>query len=251
LSAGFFCIGAAVVDCAAARAHTSGVGREEVRIDVPGHGDVGGLWQAPRAPRESALLLAHGAGAGMEHPLLAAVADSLVAHGFAVLRFRYPYMERAAGGGARGFPDPMPLLEEAHFAALAELARRAKGRRLLLAGKSMGGRVATHLAAKGADCAGLVLLGYPLHPPGRPERMRSEHFPAIAQPALFLEGTRDPHCDLALLEKALSRYGGTATVERVEGGDHDFARAGHRDPAERGRDLAQRIERWESAQFPS
>ena len=142
--------------------------------------------------------------------------------------------------------------EEAHAAALAALAARAGGRRILLAGKSLGARMSTHLAAKGERCAGLVLFGYPLHPPGQREKLRSEHFAAIAQPALFLQGTRDDFAELELLRAALERYGGRATLEVIEGADHGFIV-----PKKSGRSaddvrafLLERVSRWEQETFP-
>jgi len=162
-------------------------------------------------------------------------------------------MERAVREGRRLPPDRAPLLEAAHAAALAELERRVPGRpHVLLAGKSLGGRMGTHLAAKGADCAGLVLLGYPLHPAGKPERERSEHFPAIVQPALFLQGSRDALCDLELLRPALERFGGRATLRVIDRADHSFAvprRTGRTAEDVRAELLAQ-VDAWERATFP-
>ena len=204
------------------------------------------------ARRARAVLLAHGAGADMDSPFMTSIAAGLADVGFAVLRFRYPYMELRARDGTRRPPDAAPLLEAAHAAALKELARQVGGARPLLAGKSLGGRIGTHLAAKGEDIGGLVLLGYPLHPPRRPERERSEHFPAIVQPALFLQGTRDALCELSNLERALAHFGGRATLEVIEGGDHSFEL-----PAAMGRSAAQvraeivaRIDAWERREFP-
>jgi hypothetical protein len=208
-------------------------------------------WPAGAA-RASAILLAHGAGYHMEAPWMETVAVGLVARGFPVLRFNYPYKERSRQCGRALPPDRAPVLEEAHATALAALAQRAGGRRVLLAGKSMGGRIATHLAAKGERCAGLVLFGYPLHPPRQPQKTRSEHFPAIAQPALFLQGTRDEFAELELLRGALARYGGRATLEVVEGADHGFhvSRSSGYTDAQVRELLLDRVERWERETFP-
>jgi hypothetical protein len=202
--------------------------------------------------RASAVLLAHGAGFHHESPWMKAVAGGLAARGFPVLSFNYPYRERSLRAGKELPPDRSAVLEEAHAGALAFLAERAGPGRILLAGKSLGARVATHLAAKGERCAGLVLFGYPLHPPGRPERERSEHFGAIAQPALFLQGTRDEFADLALLSAALQRFGGSATLAEIDDADHGFhvpKRSGRGDEDVLA-DLLARVARWERATFP-
>ena len=204
------------------------------------------------AARGSAVLLAHGAGFGMDSPWMARLAAGLVERGFPVLRFNYPYRERAGHAGAERPPDKREVLEDAHERALETLAARAGGRRLLLAGKSLGGRIGTHLAAKGSTCAGLVLYGYPLHPPGRRDAPRREHFPAIAQPALFLQGTRDDLCDLELLREALRSFGGRATLSIVEDADHSFRlpkRAGKSDQA-MTEELCERTAAWEAETFP-
>ena len=207
----------------------------------------------PRGPvRRSAILLAHGMGYHLDSPWMEACARGLVSHGFPVLRFNYPYRQRSMRERKEMPPDRAPVLEEAHALALAALEERAGGRRLLLAGKSLGARISTHLAAKGERAAGLVLYGYPLHPPGRPEKLRSEHFPAIAQPALFLQGTRDEFAEVELLQRALTRYGGRATLEIVEGADHGFSvlkRSGKTDEEVRAA-LHARVSEWERATFP-
>jgi hypothetical protein len=214
---------------------------------------LGAQFDAPEgAWRASAILLAHGAGFHMDAPWMERVALGLVARGFPVLRFNYPYQERARARGANLPPDRQPVLEAAHAVALGALAERAGDRRLLLAGKSMGGRISTYLAAKGERCAGLVLFGYPLHPPHQPARTRSEHFPTIAQPALFLQGTRDEFADLALLRAALARYGGRATLEVIEGADHGFrvAKSSGRTDDEVRELLLERVSSWEREAFP-
>jgi predicted alpha/beta-hydrolase family hydrolase len=227
---------------------------ERLTISVPHEPKaLSAILEAPDGSgRGSAVLLAHGAGFGMESPWMARLAAGLVARGFRVLRFNYPYRQRAGHAGAERPPDRREVLEEAHERALETLAARADGRRLLLAGKSLGGRIATHLAAKGSTCAGLVLYGYPLHAPGRPGEPRREHFPAIAQPALFLQGTRDDLCDLELLREALRSYGGRATLSIVDGADHSFRlpkRAGKSDEA-MIEELCDRTAAWEAETFP-
>ena len=205
-----------------------------------------------RDARGSAILLAHGAGFAMDSPWMESMALGLVARGFPVLRFNYPYKERARRAGREVPPDRQSVLEEAHAAALAALAERAGGRRLLLAGKSMGGRISTYLAAKGERCHGLVLFGYPLHPPRQPAKTRSEHFPTLAQPALFLQGTRDEFAELELLRQALARYGGQATLEVIEDADHGFhvRRSSGRSDDEVREVLLERVARWERETFP-
>jgi len=197
--------------------------------------------------RERAVLLANGAGFHMEAPWMAAVAEGLTARGFRVLRFNYPYKERGVREGRMLPPDGREVLEASHLRVLEALRERTGGGRPLLAGKSLGARISTLLAAKDAPCAGLVLFGYPLHPAGRPERLRSEHFPAIAQPALFFQGTRDSLCDLGSLERELTRFGGSATVEVVEDADHGFRvrkRSGRTD-AEVLEAMLDRVAAWE------
>lgn len=229
---------------------------ERLRLPWPGEAveALSALFEpAAGEERRGACLLAHGAGYHMESPWLGAVAGGLVALGFDVLRFNYPYRERALAEGKRMRPPDAPrVLEQAHRLALDELVRRTGDARPLLAGKSLGARFASRIAAKDAPCRGLVLLGYPLHPPKRPEKIRDEHFPALAQPALFLQGTRDELCDLEQLDRSLEKYGGRATVEVIDGANHGFEV-----PKRSGRtgedvlaDMLERIDRWERTTFP-
>ena len=189
-------------------------------LELPAGGPGAGLalearWRPAATPRAHPVLLAHGAGAGHDLPLLAALEAALARRRFDVLSFHYPYMTRMRREGGRRPPDRADVLEAAHERALLELASLRPGRRALLAGKSMGGRIGSVIAAKGALCAGLVLVGYPLHPAKQPDRERGEHFRAIVQPALFLSGTRDALCDLARLRRALASFGGRASLEVI------------------------------------
>lgn len=190
-----------------------GVQHVSMLLDLPpGGADLG----------TAAYLMAHGSGAPMTSAFLDGVARRLAAGGVPVLRFQYAYMEQILRSGKRRPPDRRPVLEVIHRAAIADAAQRFAGRPLLLGGKSLGGRIASYLAAEGEACGGLVFLGYPLHPAGRPETLRSEHFAALAQPALFVQGDRDALCDLALLRTALEVYGGGHELHVVAGADHGF-----------------------------
>ena len=230
------------------------VAGESITIALDGGESISARLDTPDGDaRASAFVLAHGAGFGMDSPWMERVARGLVARGFPVLRFNYLYRERAVSAGRDKPPDKTAVLEATHARALGALQDRAGQRRILLAGKSLGGRISTHLAAKGERCAGLVLFGYPLHPPGQKEKLRSEHLAAIAQPALFLQGTRDDFCDLELLREALARYGGRATVHVVEGADHGFhvKRSTGRTDEQVLEELFETVDAWERATFPA
>lgn len=200
--------------------------RQAAQIPFPGtHVDsLSALWDLPGADAETdrAVLLAHGAGAPMETPLLDWTAQFLAEAGVPVLRFLYPYTERARREERRLPPDRAPVLIEAHRAAAQVLRDRFPSSRWVFGGKSMGGRMASMLAAEGEALHALFFLGYPLHPAGKPERERSEHFGAIDVPALFLQGDRDALCDLPLLKSALERYSGEAHLHVIAGADHGF-----------------------------
>jgi len=221
--------------------------RLSVPVDAPELDAVSACFDAAAGPpRPWSVLLAHGAGAGMESAFLRKLARALAERGLGVLRFHYPYAERSARDGRRRPPDRTPVLEAAHARALRVLVERTPGTRTVLAGKSMGGRIASHLAAKDAPCRALVFYGYPLHPPKSPARLRDEHFPAVVQPSLFLQGTRDALCDLELLRSSLRKYGGPATLQVIDGADHGFAlpRATGRRPADVILELADRTVAW-------
>jgi hypothetical protein len=198
--------------------------RRAARLGVDENTSVRAVLTLPPAgvvkPLQVALVLAHGAGGTMAQPLVVQLADALAARGALVLRFNFAY----ADAGRRA-PDRGPLLAAAYRAAAAWLFARpeARGRALVLGGKSMGGRVASGLAALGDRADGVFLLGYPLHPAGQPEKMRDAHLADVPCPLLFLAGTRDPLCDLALLRPVLKRLGRRATLVVIEGGDHSFA----------------------------
>jgi predicted alpha/beta-hydrolase family hydrolase len=195
----------------------------EVRgtIDV-GPAEVSSAWIASRR-RVATLVLAHGAGAGMGHPFLVGFCRTMAEHRVATLRFDFPYMERG-----RRSPDPEPVLRAAWLAAFEEGRRRSAGEPVFAGGKSLGGRVASMVVADGMPAAGLVFLGYPLHPPGKPERVRDEHLYRVEVPMLFLQGTVDPFADPAHLGPVLARLGDRAVHVAIEGGDHSFRVRGDR-----------------------
>ena len=182
---------------------------------------------------------------------MAETAEDLSAAGFPVMRFHYAYAQRMLDEGKRRPPDRRPLLEAVHRQAAATLRAHFPGRRLLLAGKSMGGRMSSHLVAAGEPADGLVFFGYPLHPPKRPDRLRSDHFGDLEVPALFLQGTRDALCDLDLLRDALTHYAGPTHLHVVEGADHGFAvlkRSGRMADEIRS-ELVSEVVRWEMESF--
>jgi predicted alpha/beta-hydrolase family hydrolase len=155
----------------------------------------------------------------MRHAFMEAAAAALTRHGVGTLRFEFPY---AAAGARR--PDPLPVLIETVVAAAAEARRLAGGLPLLAGGKSMGGRMTSRAAAEDrlADVRGLVFLGFPLHPAGRPGVERADHLASVAQPMLFLQGTRDALADLALLRPVCDRLGPRARLHVIDGADHGF-----------------------------
>ena len=188
------------------------------------------------------VVLGHGAGADMLSPFMERFASGLAGHGLAVARFRFPYMERMQREGRRRPPDRAPVLLDCFADVLTRVDELCPGMPLFVGGKSMGGRIASMLAAEGRTSPrGLVFLGYPLHPSGRPERLRAAHLPRMGARALFVQGDRDPLCDLALLrhERRGGRVPGRLHV--VKGGDHSFRQlAARRDVEDAEFEKAQR-----------
>lgn len=165
------------------------------------------------------LALAHGAGNDMHNPFLSFVCDGVADAGIATLRFNFPYKEKG-----RKAPDSVQKLEATWRAVLDRVRCEPalESDSVFIGGKSLGGRIASRVVAQGEQVAGLVFLGYPLHPPGNPEKQRTAHFPEITVPSLFVQGTRDNLCDLALLRQALPLLSSDSDLHLVEGGDHSF-----------------------------
>jgi predicted alpha/beta-hydrolase family hydrolase len=179
-------------------------------------GTVTAVWHG--TPGDTLLALTHGAGGTLDTPSLVAYADAMAARGAQVVRFNLPYVE-----AGRKAPGPQARDETCWRDVAAALRPRAT--RLVLGGRSYGGRMASHVVADGVACEGLVFLAYPLHPPGKPTQLRTAHLERIMAPMLFLQGTRDPFADPALLTRTLGQLPG-ATRHRLEGGDHGHKVAG-------------------------
>ncbi len=185
----------------------------DVRVD-----DVSGLLLRP-ADARLLYVLAHGAGAGMRHPFLEAISQRLAEQGIATLRYQFRYMEQRSRR-----PDPPAVAAATVRAAVAEAARLTPGLPLVAGGKSFGGRMTSTAQAEEPlpGVRGLVFLGFPLHPPGRPDDKRAEHLARVTIPMFFLQGTRDEFAGLELLRPVVKRLGDRATLHLVEGGDHSF-----------------------------
>jgi predicted alpha/beta-hydrolase family hydrolase len=206
---------------------------------------VSGLLLVP--PRAAACYVqAHGAGAGMTPPFLAAVARELAERGIASLRYQFPFLEKGSGR-----PDPPRLAQATVRAAVAEAARRAPGLTLVAGGKSFGGRMTSQAQAASAlpGVRGLAFLGFPLHPAGRPSDERAAHLFEVQLPMLFLQGTRDALADLTLLQPLCAQLGARATLQVFEDADHSFhvpARTGRKE-ADVRRQLLDALAAWVDA----
>lgn len=200
-------------------------------------------WTPPEA--HAALVLAHGAGAGMDHPFLAALAGALAERGVATLRFQFPSMER---GLKR--PDPPPVAHAAVRAAVDAAQRRWPGLPLYAGGKSFGARMTSQAQAAEPlpQVRGLVFVGFPLHPAGKPGVQRAAHLAKVQVPMLCLQGDRDALAELALLREVLAPLGERVTLQVQDGADHAFhvLRRSGRTDAEVVASLADAIDAWVS-----
>jgi predicted alpha/beta-hydrolase family hydrolase len=183
-----------------------------------GDGEVTAIgYPATREPCAS-FLFAHGAGAGQRHPYMVGTAERLALRGVSVVTFDFPYTEQG-----RKVPDLGPVLERC-LRAVFDAVRASTEGPLYAGGKSMGGRIASQVAAKGAiDPAGLVFLGYPLHPPGKPAQRRDKHLPSVRAPMLFVQGTRDVFATPDEIAPLLPTLAKGSVLFPVEGGDHSHA----------------------------
>jgi predicted alpha/beta-hydrolase family hydrolase len=179
---------------------------------------VSALLQAPTGSR-ACYVLAHGAGAGMAHPFMTAIANELAARGIATLRYQFPYME---SGSKR--PDPPKIAHAAVRAAVGEAGRLLPQLPLVAGGKSFGGRMTSQAQATAplANVRGLAFLGFPMHPAKQPSNERARHLSDVQLPMLFLQGTRDELADLHLVQELAGTLGPHATLELIADADHSF-----------------------------
>ncbi|MBN8423850.1 dienelactone hydrolase family protein [Microbacterium esteraromaticum] len=201
-----------------------------VQVALPsGDVSVSTAWERPEGESRGVVAIAHGAGAGMDHPFLVGFAAGLRDRGFTTVRFNFPYVE-----AGRRMPGPAAhaiLTWRAVVSAIRADADGASGA-VWACGKSYGGRMASMAVAEGLEVDGLVYLGYPLHPPGKPEKPRIEHLPAVRPAQLFVEGTNDPFVQpVQQLEQAVTACQ-DARIAWIEGGGHSFEVKGRKRPAD-------------------
>ena len=207
---------------------------EKLTVKVSDNDSVTALFYlaAKKTRSQTTIILGHGAGANQTSPFMRLFASGLSERGFDAMTFNFIYSERG-----RGAPDPKAKLESCYLAVIeaANAQKKLRGNRIVIGGKSMGGRIASQVASQyhgavaggsGAatvkDIAGLVFLGYPLHPPGRLDKMRDAHLKDVKAPMLFIQGTRDPFGTPEELRVVIKRDQLPATIHVIEGGDHSF-----------------------------
>ncbi len=190
----------------------------EWRVPVGGE-ETSAVFDAATGGAEQGIVFvcAHGAGGNKNDRGIVQTANALRERGLGVVRFNFLYKEKKSGR-----PDPMPRLKECMSAVISRTREELSPRTLIIGGRSMGGRAASMLAAEGFECNGLLLLAYPLHPPGKPEQLRDAHLPAIKVPVICFNGTRDPFCTPSLMEAVLKRVTTKWEMHWVEGADHSF-----------------------------
>ena len=174
----------------------------------PGEGDV---------IADAVFVCAHGAGGNMNDGGLQKTARALVSRGVNLVRFNFLYKEKKSGR-----PDPMPKLQDCFSAVVDRVRSELEPKKLIIGGRSMGGRAASMMAADGYDCDGLLLYAYPLHPAGQPAKLRDAHLPSIKVPVLCFNGTRDALCTPSLMELALQPVTTDWTMHWIDGADHSF-----------------------------
>lgn len=218
------------------------IAAKAVTIAVDDANRVSGLLQVPPKAR-ACYVMAHGAGAGMTHSFMANFAIDLAERGIATLRYQFPYMERSSKR-----PDTPKLAQATVRAAVAEASRLAPELTLFAGGKSFGGRMTSQAqaAAPLAGVRGLVFVGFPLHPPGKPGDERGAHLFGVHIPTLFLQGTRDEFAELSLLKALVNKLGACATLTLFDDADHSFhvpARSGKKDAQIRA-EMADSLAEW-------
>jgi predicted alpha/beta-hydrolase family hydrolase len=186
-------------------------------IDVGGEQVSALVDQAQDAARRVVFVCSHGAGGNIQDRGMSVTAHALCRNGLTVVRHNFVYTEKKSGR-----PDPMPKLQDCISGVVERARAELKPDVLLIGGRSMGGRAASMLAASGFDADGLLLLAYPLHPAGQPNKLRDAHLPSIRMPTICFNGTRDALCTPALMNEVLTRVGSNWTMHWVEGADHSF-----------------------------
>jgi|SRR5271156_4158141 uncharacterized protein len=215
---------------------------KSTRLAVQNAGEVSAIFERP-GKAESLLVLAHGAGAGMNHPFMQALASELAEAKVATFRFQFPYMEQH-----RKIPDRPAVLTSAVAAAIRSASEAAPELPLFAGGKSLGGRMSSNAAAEYglSGVRGLVFFGFPLHPPKQPGTKRAEHLQEVSLPMLFLQGTRDSLADLKLLRPICKQLGAQATLHVIETADHSFhvLKSSGKTDAEILQELARTVSAW-------
>jgi len=218
---------------------------EQFRVDLGPAQHVSAIaYPAACAPAGVSLILAHGAGANQSSPFMLRFADALAQRGIDVVTFNFLYSEQR-----KRVPDRNDKLEACWRAMIGAFHAGTfgeRGNRLVIGGKSMGGRIASQVAAAGAEVAGLVLFGYPLHPPGRPEQLRTRHLPSIRAPILIVQGARDAFGTPAELAPVLATMSAPVELRVVEGGDHSYRvpKKGGRSQQEVDQFVLDEVEAW-------
>lgn len=195
----------------------------------------------PADEADTVFVCAHGAGGSMSDRGMLSLSRALGKAGLSLVRFNFLYKEKGSGR-----PDPMPRLEKTFEAVVAKVRAELTPKRLIVGGRSMGGRAGSMMASKGFDCDGLLLFAYPLHPAGQPEKLRDAHLPSIEVPVLCFNGTRDALCTPELMEKALTTVRTKWQMHWLEGADHSFhvLKSSGRNDAEVLGEVADTTMRW-------
>ncbi|BBY84921.1 alpha/beta hydrolase family protein [Mycolicibacterium tokaiense] len=180
---------------------------------------IAGVAHEPDGAPTGVVLLTHGAGGSREAPLLGRICDEWARRGWLAIRYNLPYRRRRP----KGPPSGSAAADQAGIIEAIELAHTLSDGPVLVGGHSYGGRMTSMVAAQGADLAGLTLFSYPLHPPGKPERARTEHLPQITVPTVFTHGTADPFGSIEELTQAAALLGGTSEIVEITGARHDLA----------------------------
>ena len=193
---------------------------EQAKTKLPRGGETSIVYGVPSKIHDpsTCLIIAHGAGGPMHTPFIRYFHTELARRGYLTVRFNFPYME-----ARRRVPDRREILEES-YRTIVDQARNGRQNlsRVVIGGKSMGGRIASQIAANGVDVNGLFFLGYPLHPIGKTDQLRDEHLYGIKKPMLFVSGTRDSFARRDLLETVVAKIGPNATIHWIQDGDHSF-----------------------------